>query len=159
MSICGIIIGAKFGATNGLALTAVAVAFHLSASWGIVQTWFHKPIEKLLQKTKYKMPSLETGEYAGVCLLTDLIPGPSYTLKNYFLGLSNLPFGVILGVGLPANIFATSPGILFGSFSGAMNWPRATFLIAYAVLLFVAAHWVVRIIRARHRHGTAGAAA
>jgi uncharacterized membrane protein YdjX (TVP38/TMEM64 family) len=154
MSICGIVIGAKFGVTNGLIVTAVAVAFHLSASWGIAKTWLHKPLEKILQKTRYKMPSMETGEYAGVCLLTALIPGPSYTLKNYFLGLSNLPFGIILGVGLPANIFAMSPGILFGSFSGTMNWQKAAFLIAYAVLLFVAAHWVVRIIRAHHGRGT-----
>jgi uncharacterized membrane protein YdjX (TVP38/TMEM64 family) len=149
MSICGILIGAKFGVCDGIIVTAVAVAFQLSASWGIARTWLHKPIEKILRKTRYQMPSLETGEYAAVCLLTALIPGPSYTLKNYFLALSNLPFGIVLGVGLPANLFAMLPGVLFGSFTAAMNWPKAIFLIVYVVLLFVASHWVIRIIRAR----------
>jgi uncharacterized membrane protein YdjX (TVP38/TMEM64 family) len=149
MSICGVLIGAKFGVVNGLAVTAVAVLFHLVASWGIARSWFQKPIKKLLQKTRYKIPSLEMGEYAGVCLLTALIPGPSYTLKNYFLALSNLPLGIIIGVGLPANLFAMSPGILFGSFTGAMTWPKGVFLAGYAILLFVACHWVVRMIRTR----------
>ncbi|HEY1788321.1 MAG TPA: hypothetical protein VGJ73_09210 [Verrucomicrobiae bacterium] len=152
MSLCAILIGAKFGATYGLAVTAVAVAFHLSASWVLARTWLHKPVKKLLKKTRCEMPPLETGEYAGVCLLTALIPGPSYTLKNYFLALSNLPFRIILGVGLPANLFAMSPGVLFGSLSGAMNWPKAIFLIAYVLLLFVAAHWVVRAIRNHSNH-------
>ncbi len=152
MSICGIMIGAKFGAMNGMAVTAVAVAFHLSASWVIARTWLRKPMEIVLKKTRYKLPSLETGEYAGVCLLTALIPGPSYTLKNYFMALSKLPLGVIIGIGLPANLFAMSPGILFGSLAGTMSWPKAIFLIGYALLLLVAAHWVIRIIRARSRH-------
>jgi uncharacterized membrane protein YdjX (TVP38/TMEM64 family) len=152
MSICGILIGAKFGAAYGMAVTAVAVAFHLSASWALARTWLRKPVKKLLQKTRYEMPSLKTGEYAGVCLLTALIPGPSYTFKNYFLALSKLPFGIIFGVGLPANLFAMSPGVLFGSFTGAMNWPKALFLVAYAVLLFGAAHWVMRAIRHRSGH-------
>jgi uncharacterized membrane protein YdjX (TVP38/TMEM64 family) len=159
MSLCGILIGAKFGILDGLAVTAVAVAFHLAASWEIARSWLHHPLQKALQKTRYKMPALEPGEYAAVCLLTALIPGPSYTLKNYFLGLSKLPFRIIMGVGLPANLFAMSPGVLFGSFAGAMTWPKAVFLIVYAILLFVACHWVVRLIRARSNHPAKPAAA
>ena len=159
MSICGVIIGARYGALNGMAVTAVAVAFHLSASWVLARTWLRRPVEKILQKTDYKMPSLETAEYAAVCLLTALIPGPSYTLKNYFLALSKLPFSVIIGVGLPANLFAMSPGVLFGSFTGAMTWGKGAFLVTYALLLLIATHWVLRIIRGRTKHTRAKPAA
>jgi uncharacterized membrane protein YdjX (TVP38/TMEM64 family) len=159
MSLCGILIGAKFGAAYGMAVTAVAVAFHLSASWILARTWLNKPVKKLLQKTHYEMPSLQNGEYAGVCLLTALIPGPSYTLKNYFLGLANLPFSIILGVGLPANLFAMSPGVLFGSFTGSMNRSKGIFLIIYALLLLAAAHWVVQIIRGHSKRTPRHAAA
>ena len=153
MSVCGIMVGAKFGAVDGMGVMAIAVAFHLSASWGIARSWLRKPMEKLLKKTRYKMPSLQAGKYAGVCLLTALIPGPSYTLKNYFLALSKLPLRIILGVGLPANLFAMPPGVLLGSFTGAMNWQKGTFLATYALLLFAAGWWVTRMIRARSKRG------
>jgi uncharacterized membrane protein YdjX (TVP38/TMEM64 family) len=153
MSILGIMAGAKFGPLNGLAVSAAAVAINLIMSWWMMRSWLRKPVEKLLQKTDYKIPALQKGEYAGICLLTALVPGPSYTLKNYFLALSNLPFRVLFWIGLPAHLFAMSPGIFFGNFSGAMTAPKAVFLIVYTLLLIGVSHYLIRRIRARKRNG------
>jgi uncharacterized membrane protein YdjX (TVP38/TMEM64 family) len=153
MSILGIMAGAKFGPLNGLAVSGAAVAINLITSWWMMRSWLRKPVEKLLQKTEYKIPTLQKGEYAGICLLTALVPGPSYTLKNYFLALSNLPFRIIFWIGLPAHLFAMSPGIFFGNFSGAMTTSKAAFLIAYTLLLIGVSHYLIRRIRARKRNG------
>lgn len=149
MSILCIMAGAKFGPWEGLAITAVGVAINLIASWWIARKWLHGPVEKLLQKTQYKKPNLEKGEYAGVCLLTALVPGPSYTLKNYFLALSNLPFRVIFWIGLPAHLFAMSPGVFFGNFSGSMTTAKATFLVVYTLLLIGVSQYLIRRLRKR----------
>jgi uncharacterized membrane protein YdjX (TVP38/TMEM64 family) len=151
MSILCIMAGAKFGPWGGLATTAAAVAINLLVSWWIMRSWLRQPVEKLLQKTQYKIPALEKGEYAGVCLLTALIPGPSYMLKNYFLALSNLPIRIILMIGLPAHLFAMSPGIFFGDFSGAMSAPKIIFLVCYTLLLIGVSHFLIRRIRARRK--------
>jgi uncharacterized membrane protein YdjX (TVP38/TMEM64 family) len=151
MSLLCVMAGAKFGQWEGLAITAAAVAINLTASWWIGRAWLRKPVEKLLQKTEYKKPSLQKGEYVGVCILTALVPGPSYTLKNYFLALSGLPFKVVFWVGLPAHVFAMSPGILFGNFSGSMTTPKIIFLIVYTLLLIGASHFLIRCFRARRQ--------
>ncbi len=151
ISVLCVMAGAKWGPWNGLAATAAAVSINLILSWLMMRSWLRAPVEKILQKTHYKKPELEKGEYAGVCILTALIPGPSYTVKNYFLSLSNLPFRIIFGIGLPAHLFAMTPGIFFGNFTGAMDWTKGTFLIVYTVLLIGASHFLVRRIRARKR--------
>lgn len=151
ISILCIMAGAKFGPWDGLGVTAVAVTINLTASWWMVRSWLRRPIEKILQKVQYKKPELQKGEYAGVCLLTALVPGPSYTLKNYFLAMSNLPLRVIVGIGLPAHLFAMSPGIFFGDFSGHLTVPKITFLVVYTVLLIGVGQFLVRRIRARKR--------
>lgn len=151
ISILCIMAGAKWGPWNGLAITAAAVSINLILSWWIMRSWLREPVEKLLQKTRYKKPELQKGEYVGVCILTALIPGPSYTVKNYFLALSNLPFRLIFWIGLPAHLFAMTPGIFFGTFTGSMNWQKGTFLIIYTLLLIGVSHYLVRRIRARKR--------
>jgi uncharacterized membrane protein YdjX (TVP38/TMEM64 family) len=152
MSILCVMAGAKFGPWEGLAVTAAGVVINLVSSWWIARKWLRGPMEKLLQKTHYKKPKLQKGEYAGICLLTALVPGPSYTLKNYFLALSNLPFRLIFWIGLPAHLFAMSPGVLFGNFSGSMSPLKAGFLIAYTLLLVGVSQYLVRRIRKR-KHG------
>ena len=151
MSILGIMAGAKFGPLNGLAVSAAAISSNLILSWWIARKWLHGPVQKILRKVEYKMPKLETTEYAGVCIITALIPGPSYTLKNYFLALSNLPFRVIFWIGLPAHLFAVSPGVLFGGFTGAMTWQKALFLALYTLLLIGASHYLVWKMRSRNK--------
>jgi len=152
MSILCIMAGAKFGPWEGLIITGVGVAINIITSWWIARKWLHRPVEKLLQKTHYKKPHLKKGEYAGVCLLTALVPGPSYTLKNYFLALSNLPFRVIFWIGLPAHLFAMSPGVFFGDFSGSMTVPKAIFLVVYTLLLIGAGQYLIHRLRKRKQH-------
>ncbi|HEU6447615.1 MAG TPA: VTT domain-containing protein [Verrucomicrobiae bacterium] len=151
MSLLAIMAGAKFGPWEGMEISAATVSINLAASWWIARSWLRRPLEKLLRKTNYKRPTLEKGEYIGVCLLTALVPGPSYTIKNYFLAISNLPFRVIFWVGLPAHLFAMSPGLLFGDFSGKMTTAKGVFLVTYTLLLIGASHFLIRRIRRRRR--------
>lgn len=152
MSILSVMAGVKFGPGVGILVVGITAAIHLAASWWLARNWLRSPVKKLLKKTDYKMPRLEKGEYANVCLLTALVPGPSYTLKNYFLVLSNLPLKIIFLVGLPAHLFAMSPGILFGDFTGKMTVAKGSFLVVYLILVAGVCRWLVHRVRARRHH-------
>ncbi len=154
ISILTVMAGAKYGPWGGIALTGGVVAFHLMASRWLARHWLRKPVEALLNKTQYKMPRVRKGEYVGVCLLAALLPGPSYTLKNYFLVLSNLPFKIVLLVGLPAHLFALSPGIMFGDFTGAMTVPKVVFLVIYLLMVIGTCHWLIHRLRTRKKQIT-----
>ncbi len=151
MSILTVMAGAKYGPWGGIAFTGGVVAIHLMASWWLARHWLRKPVETLLNKTQYKMPQVRKGEYVGVCLLTALLPGPSYTLKNYFLVLSNLPFKIVLLVGLPAHLFALSPGIMFGDFTGAMTVAKVMFLVIYLVVVIGTSRWLIQRLGNRRK--------
>jgi hypothetical protein len=54
-------------------------------------------------------------------------------------------------IGLPAHLFAMSPGIFFGDFTGAMNAPKIIFLVCYTLLLIGVSHFLIRRSRARKK--------
>jgi uncharacterized membrane protein YdjX (TVP38/TMEM64 family) len=151
MSVLSVMAGIKYGPWGGIMVAAVVVGFHLVASRWLARTWLRVPVEKILKTTHYEMPRAREGEYVEVCLLAALIPGPSYTLKNYFLVLSNLPFKIVLAVGLPAHLFAISPGIMFGDFFGAMTTAKGTFLVVYLAAVIGISHWTIRRLRAHRK--------
>jgi uncharacterized membrane protein YdjX (TVP38/TMEM64 family) len=143
--------GAKFGQPWGLVLAAAAIAAHLVASWWIAHSWLRRPLDALLRRMRYKKPQVPRGEYIPICLLIALIPGVSYTIKNYLMVLGGVPFRPFFWTCLPAHFFHAILGVLFGDFTGAMTTPKVVFLIAYALLLAGLSHYVVRRLRARKR--------
>jgi len=141
--------GAKFGAGWGLLVTAVAIALHLSLSWWIAHGWLKRPVAALLRRFGKVQPELLAGDHVPVCLLVALIPGMSYTVKNYLLVLAGVPFGKLFWTCLPAHLFHASLAIFFGDFTAAMTPAKIIFLIGYAVVLVGLSHHVVRRLKRR----------
>ncbi|HEX5222234.1 MAG TPA: hypothetical protein VFZ59_21955 [Verrucomicrobiae bacterium] len=142
--------GAKFGAGWGLALTLVAIALHLIASWWITHSWLKRPLEAVLRKLGRRIPKVPPGESVPVCLLVALLPGASYALKNYLLVLAGVPFRPFFWTLLPSHFVHAALAILFGDFTGAMTTPRIIFLSAYALVVIGLGHHVVQRLK-RHK--------
>ena len=148
-----IIAGAKFGAVWGLTLTLVAIALHLIASWWIAHSWLKRPLEALVRKLGREIPKIPQGEYVPVCLLVALLPGASYTLKNYLLVLAGVPFRSFFWTLLPSHFVHAALAILFGDFTGSMTTPKIIFLSSYALVVIGLGHYVVQRLK-RHKRPT-----
>lgn len=148
-----VIAGARFGALCGLSLTLVAIALHLLASWWIAHSWLKRPLEALLRKLGRQIPKIPQGEYVPVCLLVALLPGVSYTLKNYLLVLAGVPFRSFFWTLLPSHFVHATLAILFGDFTGNMTTPKLIFLSVYALIVIGLSHYVVQRLK-RHKRAT-----
>jgi uncharacterized membrane protein YdjX (TVP38/TMEM64 family) len=149
VSVLFVVSGAKFGHAWGLALTAVAIALHLLASWWIAHSWLKRPLEAGLRKLKRRKPQVPHGEYVPVCLVVALMPGVSYALKNYLLVLAGVPFRQFFWTLLPAHLIHASLAILFGDFTGSMTTPKIIFLVVYAIAVIGLSHRVFRRMKER----------
>ena len=148
-----VIAGAKFGTFWGLTLTLVAIALHLIASWWIAHSWLKRPLETLVRKLGRQVPKIPAGESVPVCLLVALLPGASYTLKNYLLVLAGVPFRSFFWTLLPAHFLHAALAILFGDFTGDMTTPKIIFLSVYALVVIGLGHYVVQRLK-RHQRAT-----
>jgi uncharacterized membrane protein YdjX (TVP38/TMEM64 family) len=149
VSVLFVVTGVKFGKGPGLAVVAVAIALHLVLSYWLGKSVLKGPIEKLFSKSKYKMPVVPEGEYVSISLLTALMPGIPYTVKNYLLVLGKVPFKPYFWCCLPSNWFHASLAVLFGGFSKEFTPLRIGLLVAYGVVLTVLCRHVVKRLKAR----------
>lgn len=149
VSVLYVLAGAKFGPGWGLAWGAVAIAIHLVASWWIAQSWLQRPVQALLRRAGYAQPSFPKDDAVAICLLVALVPGLSYTLKNYLLVLGGIPFRSFFFCCLPAHFFHAVLAILFGDFTGDMTPGKITFLVVYGLVLAGLSRHVVRRMRER----------
>jgi uncharacterized membrane protein YdjX (TVP38/TMEM64 family) len=141
------VVGAKFGPGWGLLLATIAIALHLLGSWWIAHSWLQRPLAALLRKMGRRKFEVPRGESVPVCLLVALVPGASYTLKNYLLVLAGVPFRPFFWTLLPAHLVHATLALFFGDFTGAMTPGRIIFLCVYAAVLIGLGHYVVRRLK------------
>jgi uncharacterized membrane protein YdjX (TVP38/TMEM64 family) len=143
------LVGAKFGPLFGLLLTIVIIACHLLGSWWIAHSWLKRPLEILLRKFGRRKFEIPKGDAVPVCLFVALVPGASYTLKNYLLVLARVPFPPFFWTLLPAHLVHATLAIFFGDFTGAMTTPKIIFLSLYALVLIGLGHHVIQRLKRR----------
>jgi uncharacterized membrane protein YdjX (TVP38/TMEM64 family) len=151
ISIVYLVVGARFGPIAGIPVVIGVTAFHLIATYWMTRSFLRKPLENFLAKRGYHLPKVLPGEYAEVCVLGTLVPGPPYFVRNYLLALTGAPFRTYVGVCLIVHVVRSYVAILVGDLAG--NPDRKELIIiagVYAVKLTVCALIVWRLRRHRH---------
>ena len=83
----------------GVVVVAGLTALHLLGSHWIGRGYLRKPLERWLEKRKYRLPELSPGEDASIALMAVLVPGPPYFVRNYLLAVSGYSVAhLLLGV-------------------------------------------------------------
>lgn len=137
--------GAKFGSYLGLIIVALATIFNLALTYWVTSRFFHDPIQAFFEKTKYSIPQIPKGEYVPVCLLSTVVPGIPYGIKNYMLVLAGVPFRPFLWVSFPVYTINASIAIFFGDFMENLTPGKITFLVVYGLFLL----WLGRYVYMR----------
>lgn len=153
VAIVYLVTGARFGGPLGMCLIAVAIAFHLAASYWISQSWLRDRLESMLSKRGHHLPHVPEGEERSLTLLAALVPGLPYAARNYLLALAGVPFPVYMGICFPIYFLRSLVAIYLGAFSFTLSWQKLGILggilaikigICIAVLFRVRRHLAMR---------------
>lgn len=153
ISVVYLVAGARFGPLAGLPVVAGVTAFHLLATYWITRSFLRAPLQRLLTGRGHRLPHVPPGDYAGVCVLGALVPGPPYFTRNYLLALTDIPLRTYFWVCLVVYVARSYVSILLGDLtSDPDRLHLAVLLGVYALKLAICAYVVWRL---RRRHARA----
>lgn len=150
-----VVIGAVFGGWPGMAVVTFLTAIHLCGSHWIARSFLREPLQRFLKRRNKHLPDLPKGEEWAVALMTALVPGLPYVVRNYLLALSPVPFRIYFPICLPVYVLRSGLVIFFGDFTSDMNWQRVGILGAIFVVKLAVCAVLLHRLRARYKlsHG------
>lgn len=152
ISITYLVIGAVFGGWPGMAVVGGITAVHLAGSHWIARSFLRAPLQRYLKRRKMKLPMLPAGEEWAVALMTALVPGLPYFVRNYLLALSGIPLRIYFPVCWPVYVFRSMLVIFLGDFSGGFSLQRAGILATVLAVKVGICAYLFHRLRVRY-HG------
>lgn len=143
--------GARFGLGWGAALIGVATIFHLLTSYPIAH-FARRPVRWLLERAGWKLPRIRPEAAWSFGIWIALLPGVSYTLKNYIGPLSGIGLRVFLGSYLLPHLSGGVVALVLGRATMQFSWTLVAFIVVYAAGLA----WLTRRMIVQLRGQQAG---
>ena len=147
-----LVLGAVFGGWIGLGVVAGITAIHLLGSHWIARSFLRGPLERYLKKRKKHLPELPQGEEWSVALMTALVPGLPYFVRNYLLALSGIPLRTYFWICWPVYVVRSILVIFLGDFSGDFSAQRAGVLGAVLLVKVGICAYLIHRLRKRHHN-------
>lgn len=144
-------VGAVFGGWLGLAVVAGITAVHLWGSHWIARSFFRAPVQRFLRRRRHRLPDLPAGEEWAVALMTALVPGLPYFVRNYLLALSGIPLRIYFRICWPVYVLRSSAVLFLGDFSDGFSGRRLAVLGGVLVLKVGICAYLIHRLRARYR--------
>jgi uncharacterized membrane protein YdjX (TVP38/TMEM64 family) len=146
-----VVIGAVFGGWTGMAVVTGLTVIHLSGSHWIARSFLREPLQRFLKRRKKHLPDLPKGEEWAVALMTALVPGLPYVVRNYLLALSPVPFRIYAPICLGVYVFRSALVIMLGDFSRDISWERVGILGAILVVKVAVCAALFQHVRSRYK--------
>jgi uncharacterized membrane protein YdjX (TVP38/TMEM64 family) len=128
-----VLAGVKFGLVGGVLVATITLPLHLLVSFFLGHSVLRPRLERLLKKQKYPLPEIPQTRVVPFLILFVGIPSLPYAVKNYLLGLADIPFRYYFGISLPLNLLLSVPVIGLGEAAAEINpW---LLLLSAAILL------------------------
>jgi uncharacterized membrane protein YdjX (TVP38/TMEM64 family) len=146
-----LVAGLKFGPLVGGLVVAALTLFHLLASHLIARRLLRGPIERWLSRKSHHLPHIPKDDDLAVSALVAIVPGIPYSVRNYFLALTDVPLRIYLPVCLMIYVARAYVTIFLGDLTMNPDSGRLGLLIGvYVIKLGVSAELIRRLHR-RHR--------
>lgn len=153
------VVGLRFGAEWGLVVVAAATAVHLAGMHVIARSLLRGTVERMLQRRGHSLPDLARREPVSVALLGALVPGLPYSIRNYLLALSDVPFRIYGPICWAIYVGRSFVTIMLGHWATELTPQRITILTVIYVTKFSACAAIVWHLRRRNKLTPAPAAA
>ncbi len=142
--------GIRFGLGPGMALSSAAVIFHHLAAFLLAHGWFRNPVRHRLERAGYAIPPIRAGHRAWFMLVFAAVRGPPYIAKLYLIALTDVPFRIYFGIGVPVAILFCLVPVGAGTALMSFDPTLISALIALATTLLLAGYWLSRRWRSRN---------
>lgn len=143
--------GAVFPLWVSLVGTAIGLAINIALTYWMARKWVRGGIERLLRRTRYKIPVVAATDHARLTLFLRLMPGPPFFVQSYILGMVEVPFPTYFLISLGTQILIASGFIVLGSAFYSSSFGRALIAIVIVVLAVIIIQWVRRLLARRDR--------
>lgn len=153
ISVVYLVTGAVFGGPMGVAVVAGISAVHLLGSHWIGRGYLRGPLRRWLKRRNQSLPALPPGEEVSVALMTALVPGLPYFVRNYLLAVSDLPLRTYFWVCWPVYVVRSCLVLFLGDFSEDLNAKRVLTLAAVLMLKVGICAYLLWRVRARLKRG------
>jgi len=141
----GVVFGPTMGVGRVIACAVLAEIASMTICYWLAARVLRPWMERLLRWLGYALPGGPAGSAWEFILLVRIIPGPSFFMQNYLLGLARVPFGPYLLVSTVVHASFVVGTVLMGD-ALMLGDSRA---LAAGVLLCVAAGVAIYRIRKR----------
>ncbi len=145
--ICYMVVGSKFGPGWGVAVIALATTVHLIGSHWIATSFLRKRIEAFIARKKYKLPHVPEGENGSISLMTAIIPGLPYFVRNYLLALAGIPLKTYFWVCLPVYVIRSVLAIFATGFSADLSTRKVVILVGIFLVKVGICAYVIKRLR------------
>ncbi len=126
--------GMKFGTVNAIVIAVFAMGFHTFVAWHLAHGFFREPLERGLEKTRFRLPRIPQKHQVWFTSVFVTVPGLPYAVKLYSLALTDLPFTRYLWIVWLFHVLNAIPFIGLGSAAARMN---VNWLIGFGLLAIV----------------------
>ncbi len=140
-----VLIGAKFGAWAGVLIMAAGIPIHLLVAFFVAHSFLRAMIRRYLEKIDYELPEVPQDKVVWFSCFFMAVPGLSYTLKNYTLALSGVPFKYFF---LSGYLIQAAMGIPF-VIAGEALAGKSLLLLAAVLIVLLVIYFIVYKIRKR----------
>lgn len=130
-----ILAGIKFSLVNAFLITLGLMAVHMLLSYLLARYVLRKPIESMLNRWDYKIPTVPEDRRIPYTFFFAALPGMPYAIKNYALALADVPFTIYLIFNGGVQFLWCIPFIVLGESASEMNYWY--FLLFFLLMLGV----------------------
>ncbi|MEO7297078.1 MAG: hypothetical protein ABI042_00730 [Verrucomicrobiota bacterium] len=145
--ICYVVIGSKFGGGWGLLVVALATTVHLVGSHWIATSFLRRRIEAYIARKKYNLPHVPDGENVSVSLMTAIIPGLPYFVRNYLLALAGIPLKTYFWICWPVYLIRSMLAIFASDFSADFTSRKVIFLVSLFIVKVGICAYIIKRLR------------
>ncbi|MEP6662200.1 MAG: VTT domain-containing protein [Verrucomicrobiota bacterium] len=146
-----VVVGAKFGIGWGSVVITLATVIHLLGSHWIAKSFLRKPIERFIARKKYHLPHVPEGENGSVTVMTAIIPGLPYFVRNYLLALSGIPLKTYFWICLPIYVVRSLVVILAADLGESLTVKKLIFLGSVEGLKIIICLFIIGRLRAKRK--------
>jgi len=136
-----------FGIPLSLIGTLLSLSATLVLAYTLVRLGLGPLLQRVLERSGYKMPELSGGRGIRFTLLLRFLPALPAAAKNYMLALAGVPFPTYFVLSLTFSFLYAAPLIILGESVFEQNWTLLLGAAAVLLLLSLFGVWLRRKIK------------